>query len=292
MAGERKHAWVTERPGAAPCSRCGGSGVVISPLGGRAVAAVCDCSLHCRLCNNTRYLFERDREGRDLARMCDCEVRRVRVRLYNEAGIPAKYCDARLHPEFQDADNQGAFEYLCNLARKYEKGAKGLVLMGAPGTGKTFLVCAFLRELILDRGVPAMFRDFFHLLADLRSGYSQDRPESELIGPLVDVEVLVIDELGKGRNTPWEQNILDVIISHRYNNDKTTIFTTNYTESAATTLHERLRGKDSPGEFEVVKDTLRERVGSRIHSRLREMCDFELLRGEDRRQPVFDETAP
>jgi DNA replication protein DnaC len=297
MAAERKRPLVMkqprgmERPGTAPCSRCGGSGVVIAPAGGRATASVCDCSLHCKLCNNTRYIFDRDREGRDVARMCACEVRRVRVRLYNEAAIPAKYFDANLHREYQDADNHKAFEYLQNLARKYEKGAKGLVLMGAPGTGKTFLVCAFLRELILDRGVPAQFRDFFHLLADLRSGYSDDRPESELIGPLVDVEVLVIDELGKGRNTPWEQNILDVIISHRYNNDKTTVFTTNYTESAASTLHERLRSKDNPGEGEVVKDTLRERVGSRIHSRLREMCDCEMLRGKDRRPPAFDENA-
>jgi DNA replication protein DnaC len=213
------------------------------------------------------------------------------VRLYNEAAIPAKYYDARLNSELQDSGNHKAFEYLRLLARNYEKGAKGLVLMGAPGTGKTFLVCAFLRELILDRGVPAQFRDFFHLLSDLRSGYSQDRPENELIGPLVDVEVLVIDELGKGRNTPWEQNILDVIISHRYNNDKTTVFTTNYTDSAASTLHERLRSKDNPTEGEVVKDTLRERVGSRIYSRLREMCDFESLQGADRRQVLFEETA-
>jgi DNA replication protein DnaC len=266
--------------------------VTIAPLGGRATASVCECSRHCRLCNNTRYLFERDRQGRDVARMCACEVRRVRVRLYNEAGIPAKYFDAELLAAYRDSGNAKAFDYLKDLAKKYETGAKGLVMMGGPGTGKTFLVCAFLRELILERGVPAQFRDFFHLLADLRSGYSQDRPESELIEPLVDVDVLVIDELGKGRNTPWEQNILDVIISHRYNNDKTTVFTTNYTESASTTLQERLRPKDNPAEGEVVKDTLRERVGSRIHSRLKQMCDFELLGGGDRRQIVYDEAAP
>ena len=103
--------------------------------------------------------------------------------------------------------------------------------------------------------------------------------------------MLVIDELGKGRNTPWEQNILDVIISHRYNNDKTTVFTTNYTDSAASTLQERLRSRDNPGEGEVIKDTLRDRIGSRIYSRLREMCNFEQLRGDDRRHPVYDETA-
>jgi DNA replication protein DnaC len=173
------------------------------------------------------------------------------------------------------------------LAKDYERGHHGILLMGGPGVGKTYLLCAFLHELIFRHGVPAQFRDFFHLLSDLRSGYSQDKAESDLIQPLVDVEVLAIDELGKGRNTPWEQNILDVIISHRYNSKKTTIFTTNYTESRETTLKEPLRGKDSiASQAEEVRDTLAERVGPRIYSRLKEMCHFVAMKGRDRREAL------
>ena len=136
----------------------------------------------------------------------------------------------------------------------------------------------------------AHFRDFFHLLGDLRSGYGLGTPESELIQPLVEVEVLVVDELGKGRNTPWEQNILDVLISQRYNNRKTTIFTTNYTDKKNTTLAERVRAKDAvPGEGDQeVRDTLRERVGPRIYSRLKEMCHFVEMTGADRRETGAD----
>ena len=99
----------------------------------------------------------------------------------------------------------------------------------------------------------------------------------------MDVEVLVIDELGKGRNSPWEQNILDVIISQRYNNQKTTIFTSNYTDSRKTTLVERVRGKDGMEGDGETRDTLLDRVGPRIYSRLKEMCDFLMLSGKDRR---------
>jgi DNA replication protein DnaC len=270
------------------CTRCGGSGVVVTPHASGAEAAVCsECSRHCRVCRDSRYLFERDALGREIARMCVCEQRRVRVRLYNEARIPGKYAGARLEDRYRDRHNHRVFGMFRLLAKDYRRGQRGLVLMGAPGVGKSWLVSAFLYELIFTHGVPALYRDFFHLLSDLRSGYSQDKPESELIDPLVEVEVLVIDELGKGRNTPWEQNILDVIISQRYNAQKTTIFTSNYTDKAATTLEERIRPKDGrTGEEDIVhKDTLSDRVGPRIFSRLKEMCDFETIIAPDRREP-------
>ena len=204
--------------------------------------------------------------------MCDCERRRVRVRLYNEARVPSKYANAILSERYKDRFNKEAFDTFRMFLQDYQRGHKGLLLMGPAGVGKTWLVAGFIRELIFGHGVPVMFRDFFHLLAELRSGYGNDTPESQLIDPLVDVEVLVIDEMGKGRNTPWEQNILDVIISQRYNNQKTTVFTSNYTESRHTTLSEHLRPKDgSRSERQEIRDTLAERVGSRIHSRLREI---------------------
>ena len=267
------------------CHRCRGTWVLFRPAGSTAEATVCECSRRCPTCSDARYLFERDPAGREIARMCDCERRRVRVRLYNEARVPGKYALATLSERQRDRHNQDAFNTFRLLAKDYQRGQKGLLLMGPAGVGKTWLVAAFIRELILGHGVPVMFRDFFHLLSELRSGYSSDTPESELIDPLVAVEVLVIDELGKGRNTPWEQNILDVIISQRYNNEKTTIFTSNYTDSRRTTLAEHIRPKDgSTTERQEIRDTLADRVGSRIYSRLKEMCDFITLGGPDRRE--------
>lgn len=275
-----------DEPPAAACRRCEAMGVSFAAKGSTVDASLCECSRYCRLCHNSRYLFEKDDAGREIAHMCDCERLRIRVRLYNQANVPGKFADARLEDRFRDRNNREVFGTLKLLASEYDRGHKGILLMGPAGVGKTWLVAAFIRELIFTHGIPALFRDFFHLLSDLRSGYSHDKPESELIEPLVQVEVLVVDELGKGRNTPWEQNILDVIISQRYNNQKTTIFTSNYTDSRATTLAERLRAKDAlPGDGDVyVKDTLVERIGPRIYSRLREMCDFVTLKGPDRRE--------
>ena len=265
------------------CKVCSGTGVLIEPRNNQAEARICDCSEKCLVCRGSRFVMGKDAQGRDSARMCQCEVRRIRVRMFNEARLPGKYYEARLEERFKDAQNENVFNSLRLMASDFQPGQKGLLLMGPSGVGKTFLVAAFVHEVIFRRGIQAHFRDFFHLLADLRSGYSQDKPESDLLGPLMDVEVLVIDELGKGRNSPWEQNILDVIISQRYNNQKTTIFTSNYTDSRKTTLVERVRGKDGMEGDGETRDTLLDRVGPRIYSRLKEMCDFLMLSGKDRR---------
>ena len=270
----------------AACAACDGTGIEVLPNFSTAEARVCACSRRCTQCGGARYQFSRDAAGRDLARPCACALREMRVRRYNEARLPSKFADARLNSRFRDKENERAFSMFKLLAAEFRPGHKGIVLMGDAGVGKSFLVAAFLYEIIVQHGIAAQFQDFFHLLKDLRSGYSQDRPESELIEPLVNIDVLAIDELGKGRNTPWEKDILDVIISQRYNNRKTTIFTSNYTDSRATTLVERVRSRDwNPGDGEVeLRDTLQDRVGSRIYSRLREMCDFVTLSGHDRRE--------
>jgi DNA replication protein DnaC len=278
---------------AVPCTSCDGSGVLIEVNSATAEAKLCECVRHCPLCKDAGFVFSRDDARREVVRECVCRQRRMRVRMYNEAGVPGKFADARLEPEYCNRENKTTFESLNVLSTQYERGHKGILLMGGPGVGKTFLVAAFIHKLIFLRGVPVHFRDFFHLLAEIRSGYSMNRPESELIQPLVDVEVLVIDELGKGRNTPFEQNILDVLISQRYNDRKMTIFTTNYTDDKRTTLAERVRPKDAvPGEGDVeTRDTLRDRVGPRIYSRLQEMCDFEMMAGKDRRELEYQSSS-
>jgi DNA replication protein DnaC len=80
--------------------------------------------------------------------------------------------------------------------------------------------------------------------------------------------VLVLDELGAVKPTDWVRDTMMQIINTRYNDRKLTIFTTNYTDV-------RLQ----PSE-----ETLEDRVGARLRSRLYEMCKTVLVEGEDYRR--------
>ncbi|MCB9764811.1 MAG: ATP-binding protein [Alphaproteobacteria bacterium] len=230
----------------------------------------------CALCHGTglRVVVV---DGVERAGRCRCQMLPDRVELFNRAGLPARHAGssfttfqrrlAGVMPGFQ-----GAYAWVDGYTRGQLN--KGLVLYGEVGRGKTHLLVSVVRELIFRHGVPTRFVEFTHLLSDLKEGYERGRSESALLSPLVQVEVLAIDELGKGRNTDWELAVLDELISRRYNAMRTTLATTNYAPGRSTGVREQNLSMPTP-------QTLADRVGDRVYSRLREMCVFVPVAGED-----------
>jgi DNA replication protein DnaC len=81
------------------------------------------------------------------------------------------------------------------------------------------------------------FADFFQLLSELKAGYSDGKADPQMMAPLMNCDVLIIDELGKGRNTEWEKTVADTLIAGRYNQRRVVVASTNYAltaESGAT----------------------------------------------------------
>jgi DNA replication protein DnaC len=160
----------------------------------------------------------------------------------------------------------------------------GLLFMGGVGAGKTRLVCTMIRAFTLEYGIPCLFQEFSSLLSDIKSGYDKGLSESVVLEKINAVEILVIDELGKGRKSDWEINILDTIISNRYNMQKSTLFTTNYTDKVKTTYQD-ISTTGNNQKDEGKRETLEQRVYSRIYSRLKGMCNFVEMQADDFRHP-------
>ena len=136
---------------------------------------------------------------------------------------------------------------------------KGLLLMGGCGVGKTHLAVAALNE-IVQNGKPGrvLFSNFQDLIQEIQASFDSDQvpTKTELLRPLLEADLLVLDELGSQKPTTFVQDILYYVINTRYNEERTTIFTTNY--------YDRTDGKD---------ETLEQRIGTRLRSRLAEMAD-------------------
>jgi DNA replication protein DnaC len=206
------------------------------------------------------------------ARRCRCRTRDVRAKLLEAARIPRRYSECSLsnyHPASNNGSQLRAFNYAYHLVREYPAVDRGLLLTGPCGVGKTHLAAAILRGLI-EKGVACLFYEFGALLKEIQESYNSVSQTSELkvLAPVFKTEVLVLDELGAAKPTDWVRDTMMQIISARYNERKLTIFTTNYMDMRRSTADE----------------TLEDRIGTRLRSRLYEMCKTVIIEGEDYRR--------
>lgn len=283
------------------CQACRGRQFILSNPSGRVQAEACSC-WKCETCGGRGQVFVEDETGVSYMQSCRCADFKKRLLRLNDANLPGKYLETQFdtyHPIGSQA-NKLALKIARDFVKDFDSRPQcGLLFMGKPGVGKTHLAVSILKALILEKGAQGKFIDFFQLLSDIRHGYSQDLSEQAIINPFVHAPVLVIDELAKGRNTEWELTMLDQIISNRYNTaDKVTIFTTNYTDEPPDTGG---KGKSNDRHVEFSRkdaaswsgeETLEEKVGPRIYSRLAEMVRFVKMEGEDYRRAMADKSAP
>jgi DNA replication protein DnaC len=159
------------------------------------------------------------------------------------------------------------------FATNYPLETRGILLVGTIGTGKTHLAVGALKVLIAERGAQCLFCDYRELLRQIQNTYNSQvtATELELLNPVMNAEVLVLDDLGAIRPSEWVWDTVSLMINSRYNNMRTTIITTNYPALA-------------PGEGGLRAETLGDRIGERMRSRLIEMCRVIEMQGQDFRQ--------
>jgi len=198
-----------------------------------------------------------------------------------EARIPIRYSHCELEGfGLTDKWRNESLERAKSLAELYAREYPpskpfGLLFMGPPGVGKTHLAVGIIRKLIRDKSVACLFRTFPDLLKEIQMSYSAVSMSSELslLRPVMDAEVLLLDELGAQTPSAWVKETVGYILNYRYVENKVTILTTNYLDQ-----------EDLKSARKSVSFSLTERIGEPMRSRLYEMCKTVVIQGEDFRQ--------
>jgi DNA replication protein DnaC len=234
----------------------------------------------CPKCQGTGW-FRIERDGTAGVVRCDCLKDSRLGRLLRRASIPQRYehCELDNFDIMPSRQPDRSIEMAKMAAEKFVQEYPlpqpfGLLFMGPQGIGKTHLAVGIIKQLIGRKSVPCLFCTFPELLKEIQNSYNPISQASELslLAPVLDTEVLVLDELGAQKPSDWVRDTVAYVLNYRYNENKVTIITTNYID--------REDGRVG------ITDSLTQRITERIRSRLFEMCKTIPMNGVDYRKEI------
>ncbi|MGC2330006.1 MAG: ATP-binding protein, partial [Candidatus Acidiferrales bacterium] len=233
---------------------------------------------------------------------CDCTAGNKAERVLAQARVPDRY----RHCDFENFETDNEIEHASReqmaawnrslaqaklvverFAGEFPVGAEnGLLLMGPCGAGKTHLAVAALKE-IVKRGHSGFLYDYRELLKEIQDSYNTESQSTEMgvLEPVLKAEILVLDDVGSSKPSLWALETVGHILNTRYNEKGVTILTTNFLDAEAAIAPApaaRVAGMRAP----TIEDSLTDRVGKRIRSRLYEMCRTIEISAPDYRKEI------
>ncbi|MBI3896022.1 MAG: ATP-binding protein [Acidobacteria bacterium] len=239
----------------------------------------------CVLCGGTGWRPV-EKKGQRAVEVCQCRQQPHDEDWWlDRAHIPRRYrqCDFE---DFYNPNNNPSLQMALvksrGFAEQYPLVKAGLLFLGNPGVGKTHLAVAILKKLMIQKGMECLFCSFQELLQQIRDSYNPVSlsTEYQVLHPVLETELVVIDDLGANRVSDWVEDTVTHILNYRYNQKKATLLTSNLPDDP-----EEVKERGPSGKYRI-GDTLEDRIGKRVRSRLYEMCEEVKIRADDFRQTV------
>lgn len=110
------------------------------------------------------------------------------------------------------------------------------------GIGKTYLSVSMLIDFAKRYPLSAKFKTFYNIMRDVKLAIEGegDKSVEAIVKEISSIGILCIDDIGAGKTTEYQTDILYQIINERMENGKITIVTTNHSGKE---LHDKYGGR-------------------------------------------------
>ena len=161
---------------------------------------------------------------------------------------------------------------MIEFVNDYPNNLKGFYLYGDFGVGKSFMVAALAHNLSEKRGVSSTLLHYPSFVIDAKNAIGEGSVKT-LVDEIKLAEVLILDDIGAEQSTPWVRDeILQVILQYRMQEDLPTFFTSNFNFQDL----EKHFAKGKNGNDETWE-------ARRVMERIRYLAEETRLEGENRR---------
>lgn len=195
----------------------------------KSVGADLEPHYQCENCNDT---------GMGPEGMCECFRRELIAENFRSSNLDR----ALTHQSFENFDfslfsteardgllspreNMERIYRLCkNYAAQFDQQSKSLLFVGNTGLGKTYLSTAIAKKL-LEQGKSVIYISAPELARRLEAARFKD--EEGQLSQFIEVDMLIIDDLGTESRTPYTVGTLTDLIDQRIRLNKPMLFSTN-----------------------------------------------------------------
>ncbi|MDH7578492.1 MAG: ATP-binding protein [Bacillota bacterium] len=175
----------------------------------------------------------------DKARICKCSEQKRLENLFKSSQITPEFRQ-KTFDKFIISGRPKAVKDMFDCARDYaekfdelrNEERNWMVLLGEPGSGKTYLSIAVANEL-MKKGIPVLYFQHVEGMSEIKDLLKQDKTLSCKLEQMKKTALLIWDDLfwGKGSPRDFELEITFEVLNYRYLNCLPTILNSNHTPS-------------------------------------------------------------
>lgn len=223
----------------------------------------------CELCQDTGWIIEEKEDAQPVMKKCKCLETEVVKRQWKSTGInPEKskqtFSNFEVWNKSSEIAKNAAIAYYKSFEKIRDTRKNSIMLCGQVGSGKTHLSIALALNFI-QKGIRVVYMPYRDVVTSIKQNMLDEEFYKKQISKFQLAEVLLVDDLFKGKINDTDINIMFEIINYRYLNSLPIIVSTEFTTERMLNFDEAVGSRI----YEMCKDFIVEITGSENNYRLR-----------------------
>lgn len=207
----------------------------------------------CPKCKDTGFIEHVREDGSRSYTYCECRKKEEINKLWNKSGIKDLSASFKKFERWNEASTElynTAVNYYKNFENIKNDRNNSIMFCGQPGSGKTYISLALANNFIKQKTIEVVYMPYRDTVTEIKQILIDKENYKKTVDKLQKAEILLIDDLFKGKINETDINIIFEIVNYRYINNLPLIVSTELTvdkllqidEAIGSRLYEMCKG--------------------------------------------------